>query len=383
MIKEKQVFDIMAVLQLHNRMSSDALILPGVFIDSFLPAARGEDVKVFLYLLRLVSRPDTDVSLASLADGLDTSEREILKALTYWEKTGLLRLSFNSDHVLESVCFLPISAGIKEETAAAANSAGPTPAKNRPDTSEQAKETKEAKAAASKPVPRDLTPKEIAALDGDLDFNGLVFMAEQSFGSPLNATDISRLGYWYINFNRSLGILESLLEYCAVQCQPGSANTRYLDKVAAGWFADGISSAEQAREHSQTRNDLVYGVMKAFGLKNKRDPNPTELELIRKWSKDYGFSSDMITLACTRTAAKTNTDQFAYADSILSAWHAENISTQAQVEEADLKHRKRTQAAKQPVEISRSARQFHNFEERDTDYEELILNQLRSQYGEN
>lgn len=379
----------MAVLQLHNYMSSDALILPGIFIDSYLPRARGEDVKVFLYLLRMVSRPDAEVSLASLADALDTSEKDILRSLTYWEKSGLLRLSFNSDHVLDAVSFLEITVPGSDQEDAAAKAFSQAPqqlsrsqsASRRPGSSGTPQDSRAAKAEnpAGRPAPRDLTPKEIASLDSDLDFNGLVFMAEQSFGTTLCATDISRLGYWYINFNRSAGILEALLEYCTSQCQPGNASTRYLDTVAAGWFREGITSAEQAKEYSQTRTSVVYGVMKAFGLKNKRDPNPTELELIRKWSREYGFTSEMIILACTRTAAKTNQDQFAYADKILTSWHNEHISTPAQVEDADLKHRKRTAAAKQPVEISRSARQFHNFEERDTNYEELILNQFRQQ----
>jgi DnaD/phage-associated family protein len=228
-------------------------------------------------------------------------------------------------------------------------------------------------------TPRDLTPQETAMLDHDLDFNALIFMAEQSFGTPLNATDIARLRYWYVNFDRTSEIIEALLEYCTEQCHPGRPNTRYLDTVAAGWFSEGIVTADQAREYSQTRTTLVYGVMKAFGIKNKRDPNQTEQDLIRKWSKEYGFSNEMIFLACTRTAAKTSQDQFSYADRILSAWHREQIKTPADVEKADLEHRKRTAAAKRPVEISKSARQFHNFEERNTDYEELILNQYRAQ----
>lgn len=357
----------MAVLQLVNRMSADSLILPGVFIDFYVPNSRGEDLKVFLYLLRMMSKADSDISLASLSDALDTSERDILRSLTYWEKAGLLQLSFNSDHVLEGVAFLDIEPPRaqekkKEADASSAPSPGPKEPSQKP-----------------RPVPRDLTAQETAGLEGDLDFQGFVFMAEQSFGTPLNGEDARRLGYWYINFNRSTDILEALLEYCTAQCRPGRPNTRYFDTVAAGWFSEGISSADQAREYSQSRTSVASGVMKAFGLKSKRDPNPAEQELIRKWSRDYGFSLEMILLACTRTASKTSTDQFAYADKILSAWHTANITTPAQVEAADLQHRKRSAASRRPVEISKSARQFHNFEERDTDYESLILNQLREQ----
>lgn len=43
----------MSFLLLENRLSIDTLVVPGYFIDRFLPAASGTDVKVYLYLLAL------------------------------------------------------------------------------------------------------------------------------------------------------------------------------------------------------------------------------------------------------------------------------------------------------------------------------------------
>ena len=88
----------MSFLLLENRLSIDTLAVPGYFIDGFLPAASGTDVKVYLYLLRAVSTSATGLSSASISDRLDISEREVLRSLSYWESVGLMRLSFTSGH---------------------------------------------------------------------------------------------------------------------------------------------------------------------------------------------------------------------------------------------------------------------------------------------
>ena len=106
----------MSFLLLENRLSIDTLVVPGYFIDRFLPAASGTDVKVYLYLLRAVSTSATGLSSASISDRLDISEREVLRSLSYWESVGLMRLSFTSGHELSGVAFTDPS--IQAETEA-------------------------------------------------------------------------------------------------------------------------------------------------------------------------------------------------------------------------------------------------------------------------
>ena len=111
----------MSFLLLENRLSIDTLVVPGYFIDRFLPAASGTDVKVYLYLLRAVSTSATGLSSASISDRLDISEREVLRSLSYWESVGLMRLSFTSGHELSGVAFT--DPPIQAETEASAQTA--------------------------------------------------------------------------------------------------------------------------------------------------------------------------------------------------------------------------------------------------------------------
>lgn len=57
-----------------------------LFLDYYMPGANGEYVKVYLYLLRALNCPDISLSVAGLADVMDKTESDILRALKYWEK---------------------------------------------------------------------------------------------------------------------------------------------------------------------------------------------------------------------------------------------------------------------------------------------------------
>ena len=68
----------MSFLLLENRLSIDTLVVPGYFIDRFLPAASGTDVKVYLYLLRAVSTSATGLSSATISDRLQSARYFVL-----------------------------------------------------------------------------------------------------------------------------------------------------------------------------------------------------------------------------------------------------------------------------------------------------------------
>ena len=46
------------MIRLHSTGLNDATILSNIFIDRFMPKANGEFVKVYIYLLRMLGRPE-------------------------------------------------------------------------------------------------------------------------------------------------------------------------------------------------------------------------------------------------------------------------------------------------------------------------------------
>ena len=70
--------------------------VPDLFLEQYMPAANGEFVKVYLYLLKLVKDHQQDSTLSSMADFFSCTENDIVRALKYWEKQGLLSLSYTA-----------------------------------------------------------------------------------------------------------------------------------------------------------------------------------------------------------------------------------------------------------------------------------------------
>ena len=60
----------MSLISLQNSSELEVTILSNRFIDNFMPRANGEFVKVYIYLLRMVSAAPSSFSLEHMADSL-------------------------------------------------------------------------------------------------------------------------------------------------------------------------------------------------------------------------------------------------------------------------------------------------------------------------
>ena len=90
----------MSLISLQNSSELEVTILSNRFIDNFMPRANGEFVKVYIYLLRAVSSSPSSFSLEHMADRLFCTERDIFRALKYWEGEKILSLTYTTDRQL-------------------------------------------------------------------------------------------------------------------------------------------------------------------------------------------------------------------------------------------------------------------------------------------
>ncbi len=378
----------METVRFSSQFKNDFLLLPGFFIDFYLAKANGEYVKVYLYLLRAASlqRP---LSVAQMAEDLDHTQRDIVRALTYWDRENLLRLGFNARQEITDIVLLsPDAPGSKEESTrpeqtsfaedfqAAAGSGF---------SESSAKPSADCPADAPSGVSGDVSPDSVPAesprsqrvasvedLAQDESFSELCFLAQTYTKKTLTSRDTERIGYWYILYDCSYDIIEYLLEYCV---EMGHPNINYMEKVVLSWHESGLRTVEEIKEHSRKYSNIAYKVMRAFGI-GDRSPSPKESQLIQKWSQDYGFSADMIETACERTLAAIQKPSFAYADSILTAWKKHGCRTKEDLASYDASHQKSRQ--KQTPQNSSGNRsqsrsnKFHNFEQRSTDYNKMV-----------
>lgn len=386
----------MSKIQIQNAMVPDAVTLPGTFIKHYMAKASGEFVKIFLYLYYMVTVCN-EAELSEAADDLLCTESDILRALKYWENQGIVRLEKNLSGGIQKLLFLNMQEASLGGTQTAASSYAPSLSEaGRNTTFAGSMEASVAKTSASTvSAPEDTvstldalvrssraeqgavtTSPEASSINLEYDdnFQELCFLAQTYTKKTLSSRDTQRLGYWYQLYNGSYQIIEYLLEYCV---ELGHANFNYMEKVLLNWHEKGYTTVAEIKEHGKAHNVITYRIMGAFGLKD-RNPGAREAEFIQKWYQTYGFSIDMIELACQKTLSAIQKPSFEYTDSILSAWHKKELTTPEQVAAFEQKRKQKetisapTRPAQSRVPKKTAGNKFHNFEQHDTDYSQLL-----------
>ncbi len=354
----------MKKLTLKNRFQTNATLLPNDFIDNYMVNANGEFVKVYLFLLRHLDDPCSSLTIPMIADCLNNTENDVLRAFRYWETAGLLRLERDAEDRITGIELQKMTSVKKSGADVMAAPSVPVP-------EEPAAEEPEA------PVAAPAVPSNAVQLDtfrAQKEIKSLLFIAEQYLGKTLTRTDMETITYFYDTLNMSADLIEYLLETCV---ENGHKSMHYIRKVALSWCDSGIETVSQAKEQSQSYNKNCFTVLNAFGIKN-RGPAASELTYIRKWAEDYGFTADMIEEACRRTISATHQPSFEYADTILTRWHENHVRSLKDVTILDEAFQKEKAAQRiASVRTRTPARNLNNFERRNYDMdslEEQLLN---------
>lgn len=343
----------MKTLTLKNKFQTNATLLPNDFIDHYMADANGEFVKVYLFLLRHLDDSCSSLTISSIADCLNNTEKDILRAFRYWESAGLLKIEKSDDGKITGL-ELSRSVPAREEPGTAALP-GTEPVKEEPLPEQEEK-------AVSPDSFR--TEKELRSL---------LFIAEQYLGKTLTRTDVDSITYFYDTLHMSADLIEYLIETCV---ENGHKSMHYIQKVAFSWVEEGIRTVSQAREQSFLYSRCCYTVLNAFGIKN-RGPAASELAYIKKWSEEYAFSSDIIQEACRRTISATHQPSFEYADSILTRWHKSGVKHTADISALDDAFIKEKNAGRNVSRPRAAVKNMNNFERRSYDMdalEEQLLN---------
>lgn len=359
-------------MKLHLPSNSGVTLIENVFIDQYMPRANGEFVKLYLYLLRCASA-GKELSLSSIADVFDHTEKDVRRALAYWEKLNLLKLRYDGKGSLCDILFL--SGNPEAETAAASA----VPAINNVSNG--------VRTGISSGSPQETTPADKAGsvtrdrkkeLKEQEQIRQLIFVAEQYYSRPLTSTEQSTLLYFYDTLHFSADLIEYLIEYCVSK---GSGSIHYMEKVAQEWYKDGITTVAQAKSNSNLYNKNYFTIFNAMGIKG-RNPAPAEIEIMNHWLNDYDFSIEIILEACCRTIRQTHQPNFQYTGKILEQWHKAGVHHLKDIQVLDQRHMEKLAAArqteKQPAKPAAPNR-FNNFTQREYDWNQLEQQLLNAQ----
>ncbi len=370
----------MSAIRLQQDHQDTATRVPNIFIDQYMTMANGEFVKVYLYLLRSASDSSSECSISDIADHCSHTEKDVLRALHYWEKAGLLRLDYDKNRSICGVTLLNPDGRTPSGHTAAPASAGQSlsgqPSASEPVSAPAASEPVSAPAASNRRIidfpaadssRHEYTADEIGQFRRDPAVAEFLCVTEVYLKHTLGASEVNTILYWYDGLHFQPDLIIYLVEYCISK---GHSSIRYMDKVALGWSDDGITSVEEARKHTAARSRIYYDVMKALGISG-RSMTDDEALYVQRWTKEYGFDRTLILEACRRTIAATHQSSFAYTDAILSDWHKNQVHTLQDVQALDTAHARNHKSALPPKETARRGSKFNNFNQRDYDYDKL------------
>lgn len=371
----------MKTLVLKNNFQMNMTMLPNSFVDHYMANANGEFVKVYLFLLRHVEDAASSLSISMIADYLNNTENDVLRAFRYWESVGLLRLGHGPDGGITAVEFLrDEEENTFGDTTDFSGCTSSYPQDSIPAQTLVAPVTEFRSEAVSAPVESSIqTPVSNAVpLDtfrAQKEIKSLLFITEQYLGKTLTHTDVDTITYFYDTLHMSADLIEYLIESCV---ENGHKSMHYIQKVAISWVENGVETVSQAKEQAAAYSRNCYTVLNAFGIKN-RGPASSELEYINKWADTYGFSADIIQEACRRTISATHQPSFEYADSILTKWYERNIHHLTDINALDHEFQKERSLHRSPVTKPKNVtRNLNNFERRSYDMDSLEEQLLKS-----
>lgn len=391
------------------------------FIEDYMPAANGSYVKVYLYIAKCLQAKESNFSISSLADQLENTEKDILRALMYWEKKGLMSLNRDKatgeilglemlipfaerdfdtyeNTAKESAASLGVDSDLSEtgalnrrnsdlsETGAldrrnsdfsetdAANtstyesSGTDAPSNVNSDVHRASSSAQEKNSSTVKPI--QVSPEQIQELSANEDFVWVCNVVESYLERPMKPTEIQLITYLYGTLHFSRELILHLYDYCISM---GKTACNYIQTVALSWHEQGIKTPEQAQNASVRYLASYNAVSKALGL--GRGLAEIEKKYVDHWQNDWNMDLSVILEACNRTVLKLHHADFKYTEGILSHWNEQNVRTLQGVEQSDL-HYAQTKEQKEKKKPSTSGKQpprnqFQNFKQRDVSSEEL------------
>lgn len=327
--------DVMDRVMLGENLCCGAVMIPNDVIDKHLREANEAQLKIYLFLLR--NQSAGLVSISSIADYFNYTVQDVERALKFWGLRGNLKNEGTEDNVVNF--------------------------KKKP----------------------SYTPKQLAEFASKPEIQELLFVTEQYMGGNMSSDLIASVLYMYDSLKFSKELIIYLFEYCV---EHNKLKLYQMEAIANEWYEAGITTCEEAANHTRVIPREVYSVLKAFGIKTTdREPIASQINYVRKWTEEYGFGMDVIKVACERTIMRINDPSFSYANTILYGWHEAGVKRAEDIAAADDEYNRKKEAeeaGRKPAKTrekaasssskskdKNSANKFNNFEQRTYDFEQL------------
>jgi len=244
------------------------------FILEYLPDAKGDYIKVYLYGLMRCYHPEDDMNLGRMSRELNMTEDDVTTAFRYWERRGLVRRVSDKPPKWQYI-------NIKQ---------------------------------------KDLSGAE--AKDPEYEaFSDAVYAAFDKV-RRLHGSELSKCFEWREDMKLPTEVIVMLLNHM-VEVKGRNFKIADAEKVAVRMAEEDIRTVDAAEEFF-TRDGQAYEavrrILKKLGKRNL--PSEAQVNLYLKWTKEWHFTPDAIEEAVKLTAK--GDPSMGYLDGILKGMRREN-----------------------------------------------------------
>jgi len=264
---------------------SQTFPMPSDVADKYLKLAKGEHIKVLIYIMRNVADlPDVD----KISAETDVSVYDVKEALLFWADAGIIA---------------------PKETAP------------------QTKNDKTTVKNILKPQREDVAKRGLE----DPKIRYMLNETQLKLGRNLKTNEASTLVWLYDDQGLDVSLILLIVQY-AVNHQ--RLNIRFIESVATDWLDKGIDNIEAADEELRK---LALGeqawatVQSAFGIE-RRKPSKKETELSVKWIDEWKISKEMLSAAYEACVDSKSKFSFPYVAKIIESWHSKGYKTPLDLE---------------------------------------------------
>lgn len=299
-----------------------------IFIDKFMPKARGEFVKVYLLGLKYCMSGEIGVSSEIIASTLHLLQTDVMNAWNFWNDEGVIKIQPIDNMGNYNIEFLTL-----EDNKCSDDNIN---------------------------LLEELNNNSVKDMLQDI---------EKLLSRPLSSKEMTVYIEWIKDYNFSPEIILLLIQYCVSK---GKTDWRYIEKIALGWFDAKIETIDDAQMYIKKHEDKwikIRKILNYLGAKDGEIMKPQE-EILDKWINIYNFPLDVIFKACDICFQRINKGDFRYIDGILNSWHKDGLRT---LQDVTLKDNNKKTYKKENKNYSTPIKKdkFNDFEQRNYDFEEL------------
>ena len=256
------------------------------FILEYMPGAKGDYVKVYLYGLLCCYHPRKEMDVASMSRELGMPEDVILAAYRYWERRGIVRRVSDNPPAWQYV-------NIKQ------NNMGGDP-------------------------------------DTDREYIRFTRELESSFEDirDLHGSEIATCYEWKEEMGLSTEVIIMLLKFMA-RTRGKNFRIRDAEKTAVLLSEEKAYTVEDAEMVLGRDEAMLAGFRKVLRKLGMRfNPSDANLKLYRKWRDEWHFTQEAVEDACDRTG--TSTPSLGLVDAILEQAYMNSSRNVVQLNREDL-----------------------------------------------